>query len=578
LDDVEVVQPVPALTGMTAYSTPKHPAPIDLHLDGNEGVLPPEALLQTLEGLGADELRRYPDALPLEEALARRFGVDPVRVVVTAGGDDALERAVRAVVGPGRNLVLPVPSFEMLGRFARLSGGDVVELPWPEGTPFPILGVLAAITPDTAAVAVVSPNNPTGGVATAEDILRIARAAPGVLVLADLAYVEFADEDPTPHLLDLPNVAVFRTMSKAWSLAGLRVGYAIATPEVAGWMRATGLPYPCSRPSLALAGARVASGEAAMRRFTNDVRNERNQLSANLAGLGATVFPSQANFILARFDDALFVRDGLAGQGIAVRAFPGNPRLEGRLRITCPGDAVAFARLQNALQITMNPQALLFDMDGVLADVSDSYRQAIIDAAAAFGVHLSAQEVAKAKREPGSNNDWVVTRRLLAARGVDATLEEVTVQFETAYQGSDAAPGLWTRESLAVPHATLERLAARLPLGIVTGRPRGDAERFLRHAGIDGLFSAVVCMGDAPAKPDPAPVQLAMQRLNVNRAWMIGDAPDDVRAARSAGVLPLGIVTPGEDSGESTGALMIAGASRVVDSVAQLEGLLPQLA
>ncbi len=565
---------MPALAGMSAYAPPRHPAPVDLHLDGNEGATPPEALLQGLQGLHADELRRYPDARPLEAELARRFGVEPGRVLVTAGGDDALERALRTVVGPGRTAVLPTPSFEMLGRFVRLSGGEVVEIPWPEGTAFPIEAFLAALGPSTAAVAVVSPNNPTGMAATADDILRIARAAPAVLVLADLAYVEFADEDPTPALLPQPNVVVFRTLSKAWGLAGLRVGYAIAPAKVAGWMRAAGLPYPCSRPSLALAGARLATGEAGVRFFVATVRAQRQRLSELLASLGAQPFPSQANFLLARFRDAAWVRDGLAGLGIAVRAFTGHPRLEGRLRVTCPGDAADFERLQHALRSVMDPQALLFDMDGVLADVRDSYRQAVVAAAAAFGVAVTPAEVAEAKRQPDSNNDWVVTRRMLGARGVEVPLQAVKDRFEEAYQGTPDAPGLWTRERLAVPREALARLAARRPLGIVTGRPRGDAQRFLRHAGVESLFRVMVCMEDGPGKPDPAPVVLALRRLGVDRAWLLGDAPDDVRAARAAGVVPLGAVTPGEDADEAGAALLAAGAARILAGVPDLEALL----
>lgn len=572
--DVRLV-PVPALRGLKAYSPPRHPAPVDLHLDGNEGAIPPEALLAVLEGLGPDELRRYPDAHPLEAALARRFGVDPARVVVTAGGDDALERALRCVVGPGRTVVLPAPSFEMLARFARLSGGEVVDVRWPEGAPFPTDAVLEALTPEAAAVAVVSPNNPTGAIAKAEDVVRIACAAPGVLVLADLAYVEFADEDPTPFLLDLPNVVVFRTLSKAWGLAGLRVGYAIAPVAIAGWMRASGLPYPCSRPSLALAGARLAAGDAAVANFVAEVRRERGRMSAMLASLGATPYPSQANFVLARFRDAALVRDGLAGLGIAVRAFPGHPLLEGRLRITCPGDQAAFSRLQRALRAVLDPAAVLFDMDGVLADVRESYRQAIVVAAASFGVVVTPGDVALAKRQPGSNNDWIVTRRLLAARGVEASLEAVKERFEAAYQGTATAPGLWTSERLLVPRDVLARMAGRRPLGIVTGRPRADAERFLRHAGVEDVFRVMVCMEDAPAKPDPAPLRVAMKRLGVDRAWMIGDAPDDVRAARSAEVMPLGVVTPGEDGGEAVAALLGAGAARVLASACEVEALLP---
>ncbi|HOU54048.1 MAG TPA: aminotransferase class I/II-fold pyridoxal phosphate-dependent enzyme [Myxococcota bacterium] len=563
--------PIASLRDRQAYRVPRHPAPIDLYLDGNEGSSPPMDLLEGLSGNGTDLLRRYPDAGPLEALLAAHYGVEPDRVLVTAGGDDALERAIRCVVEPGRALVAPVPSFEMLGRFARMAGGEVREVPWPPGSPFPLQEFLAVVDRSVAAIAIVSPNNPTGAVALVDQFRALARQAPWALVLADLAYVEFADEDPTRDLLDLPNVVVFRTFSKAWGLAGLRVGHAIAPREVAGWMRAGGLPYPCSRPSLALAEARWRQGSQEVRAFVGQVRQERAALTARLADLGLHPFPGQGNFVLVRCPDAAWVRDALAGVGISVRAFPNHPDLRDDLRITCPGDPAAFDRLMAGLEQALDPQALLFDMDGVLADVRDSYLQAIGLTAASFGVPVTPEDVARAKALPGHNNDWVATRWLLSRAGVEVPLQEVIRRFEALYQGDGDRAGLHRLERLLVAPEVLRDLAARLPLAVVTGRPRRDARRFLEDQGIEDCFGALVCLEDAPGKPDPAPVRLAMDRLGVQRAWMIGDSPDDIRASRAAGVVPLGIGT------EEDRALLAVGAARVLGSAAEVRDLLDRL-
>ncbi len=566
--------PVPALAGVTAYRTPVHGAPIDLHLDGNEGAVPPPDLLRGVESLGSDGMRRYPDARVLEARLAARHGLDPSRVLVTAGGDDALERACRSVLTSGRRMILPVPSFEMLDRFARLAGAEVLTVPWLSG-PYPRQAVLDAIDPTTALIAVVSPNNPTGATASVDDLRALSVAAPHALLLVDLAYVEFADDDLTEAALALPNAVVVRTLSKAWGMAGLRVGYALGPAPVLAWMRAAGLPYAVSRLSLALAGAWLDAGGEAMAAFVSRVRDERGQLQAVLRELGADPLPSQGNFLLVRHPRIDWVRDGLAGLGIAVRVFADRPDLAGAARVTVPGDAVAFARLEHGLRTVLAPQALLFDMDGVLVDVAGSYRQAIRQTAAGFGVALSDAEIAAAKRGPDANNDWVVTRRLLAARGIDVSLDLVTARFEALVQGTRERPGLWTHERAIFDRGLLDRLGARLPLGIVTGRPRLDAERFLRHAGLADRFDVVVCMEDGPCKPDPAPVRLAMNRLGVRRAWMIGDAPDDMRAARAAGVVPVGMVTPGEDPTHASATLIAAGAARVLGGPEALEEWMP---
>jgi HAD superfamily hydrolase (TIGR01548 family) len=219
------------------------------------------------------------------------------------------------------------------------------------------------------------------------------------------------------------------------------------------------------------------------------------------------------------------------------------------------------------------PEALLFDLDGVLVDVSRSYRRAIVETARSFGVRLTAERVAAAKRAGDANNDWVVTRRLVAAAGVDAPLDEVTRRFEALYQGDGARPGLCEDERPLCDRALLEALARRRPLGVVTGRPRRDALAFLERFGLGGLFGAVVTMEDAPAKPSPAPVRLCLERLGVGHAWLVGDTPDDVRAARAAGVVPLGVVAPGDARRDAEAALFAAGAARVLGSLDELAGL-----
>lgn len=232
------------------------------------------------------------------------------------------------------------------------------------------------------------------------------------------------------------------------------------------------------------------------------------------------------------------------------------------------------SRPASPLPVLPRPEVLLFDLDGVLADVSRSYRQAILETAAALGVRVEAEAVRAAKAAGNANNDWELTWRLLTAAGVRISLAEVTARFEALYQGSAEAPGLRQTETLLVAPAWLEQLAARLPLGVVTGRPRRDAERFLAQHGVDGAFHALVCMEDAPAKPDPAPVRLALRALGATRAWLIGDTPDDVRAALAAGVTPLGIAAPGDDAERAAQTLRDAGAACVLGRLDELSELL----
>ena len=306
-----------------------------LLLDRNEGSIPPAGLLDALHR-AVETLRRYPDARPLEAALAERFGVTPDRVLVTAGADDAIDRSCRTFLGAGRALLTAEPTFEMLLRYAAAAGASWVTVPWDDA--FPTAGVLTRIGAGTGMVAVVSPNNPTGRTATQDDLASLAHAAGETPILLDHAYVEYADDDLTEAALTLPNVIVVRTFSKAWGLAGCRVGYALGSAERIRRLRIAGAPYAVAGPSLTLALARFLSGGDAVRVHVDRVRLERNELSAVLQRAGVEVTPSQANFVLGLFGDrAPQVRDGLLARGVLVRDFTG--RLPGALRISLPREA-----------------------------------------------------------------------------------------------------------------------------------------------------------------------------------------------------------------------------------------------
>ncbi|MGM0555695.1 MAG: TIGR01548 family HAD-type hydrolase, partial [Myxococcota bacterium] len=301
----------------------------------------------------------------------------------------------------------------------------------------------------------------------------------------------------------------------------------------------------------------------------------RRALEALLGEYGIETTTSEGNFVFGRTRDSVWLRDALAGMGILVRAFPGHPLLDNAIRISCPGNRSDFERLEHALETILSPDALLFDLDGVLADVSESYRRSIVETARAFGVEVTRDDIAQMKAAGDANNDWIVTQRLLAERGVEADLDEVTETFERIYQGTEEKPGLRSTETLLLDPHKLAEWGERYRIGIVTGRPRKDAERFLREKGIAQYVEALVCMEDAPAKPDPEPVEMLLDQLSVERAWLVGDTPDDIQAARGASVLPVGVVAPGDGDTNVAEAMTRAGAARVLDSLAvQLEELL----
>ena len=564
------VRPTHPALRAAAYRVPPRPQPIDLDLRGNEG--PPGASAE----LPPIALQRYPSQAEVAGLFAQRLGLPAENVLVTAGADGALDRICRATLQPGDRAVWTTPGFVMTRRYVALARAETIDIPWEAG-PFPVRAMLDAVDASTRVVFFTSPNNPTGSAATPADLRAVAEGLPpGVLLVVDAAYEAYAAQPLSEVALDYDNVLLLRTISKDWGLAGLRVGFVAARDaRWMDWLHAAGSPYSVAAPSLALAARALARPTEPLpdrvTAFLDHARNARSALTDALASGAFVTTPSQANFAFGRSPRAAWLGDALAGLGIGARTFPSVPDLADAIRVGCPPDDAGTSRVCAAINAALQPQALILDMDGVLADVRSSCRAAIQAACAAAGVQVTAADIAEVKAEGNANNDWITSQKLLARVGIERSIEQATADYEAAYQGSDEAPGLWTTETLLVEVAWLRQLAARMPLGIVTGRPRRDAERFLERFELTDLFATVVCMEDAPAKPDPAPVQRALTAMGVARAWMVGDTPDDIVAARAAGVVPLGICAPGEDSAP---ALLAAGAARVLPDLTTLSELL----
>jgi len=564
-----LVEPNPVVAGLSPYVIDRPGIDPDLVLDFNESLAPPPAL----EG-GDRPVHRYPDYQEIEAAIAKRVGANPENVLVTNGADDALERIVRCAVSPGRRAVLTTPSYEMIKRFAVLAGAEVVEVPW-WGSDYPVDEVCRAAGDDGGLISLVSPSNPTGAVVSRQAFEEVLNRAPRSLILLDQAYVDFTgpDNDLAPVAMDYPNAVIVRTFSKAWACAGLRVGCAIGDPRVIDWLRRVGLPFPVSTLSVEALMTALAGGPDHGRIAT--ICSQRDILVDLLREYALEALPSEGNFVFARFDDTNFVWQALGALGISVRRFSGREDVRGWIRITLPGDDENFERLRRGLRTVCAPDVLLFDMDGVLADVSRSYRQAIIDTAAIWDVELNPEDIVRAKANGDATNDWELTHGLLAEHEVEADIGVVTHRFEALYQGTEEAPGLRRFETLRFDRETLERLSAKIPLAVVTGRPQSDARRFLEEQSIANLFSTMVCMEDGPSKPDPTPVRLALEQLGAKTAWMVGDTPDDMCAARDASVLPIGLLAVGDDAMLMQSKLKAAGAARVIEEPNDLEELLP---
>ncbi len=337
--------PVPAASVADAepYRSPVSEHPVTMRLHASEGPPPPPALLEAMLARARGIVNHYPDPAPLQALLAGHLGLDPERLFVTAGADEAIDRVCRAYLEPGRNLVLADPGFEMIGKCGAMTGASLAPYRWMEG-PFPVEEIREKIDACTGMVAVITPHNPTGLAMGEADLRAVAEASRGRLLLVDLAYVDFADVDLTAVALEYEHAVAVRTLSKAWGLAGLRIGYACGHPEVISRLRAAGGPYAMSTASLWIAEHWLRTGGPFKRAYVTAVKRRRARIADLLREAGARAWPSQANFVFARMENAGALREALAARGIVVRGFPGHPLLGDCLRIGCPPDEEAMQR------------------------------------------------------------------------------------------------------------------------------------------------------------------------------------------------------------------------------------------
>ena len=321
-----------------------------LRLDFNENTLGCSLrVLARLRELSADQLARYPDRDPAEEVAAAHLGVQPTEVLLTNGTDEAIHLLCETYLEPGDQALVVVPTFSMYEIYAAATGAAVVTIPCGEGFRFPVEEVLVRLSPHTRFLAVANPNNPTGTVAAPPDLLRIAQAAPQAAVLVDEAYFEFCGETLVGQWKAAPNLFVSRTFSKAYGLAGLRIGVLMGNPQQMGWVRRVSSPYNLNAAALTCLPEALADQEY-VRNYVAAVTAGRRQLEGQLCESGIHYWPSRANFVLCYLGERCpdFIR-AMRERGVLVRDRSADHGCQNCVRITL-GTAAQNQQLFRALR------------------------------------------------------------------------------------------------------------------------------------------------------------------------------------------------------------------------------------
>lgn len=325
----------PNINAMSGYVPGEQPLPGTqvIKLNTNENPYPPSPeALKVLRELEGELLRRYPDpmATAFRAAASQVLGVPADWILVGNGSDDLLTMIIRACSEPGQRVVYPMPTYVLYRTLTQIQGAEFVEVPYQENYTLPVEPLIET---QGAVTFVASPNSPSGTVASVEQLEKLATHLSGVLVI-DEAYVDFAETDALEVVKKYDNVIILRTLSKGYSLAGLRLGFGVANPALLDGLIKVKDSYNVDAVACAVGAAAIADQDH-KNTNANMIKVSRAQMADELQKLGFHVLPSQANFLLAQSSggNAECLYKSLKEQGILVRYF-NQPQLTDKLRIT----------------------------------------------------------------------------------------------------------------------------------------------------------------------------------------------------------------------------------------------------
>ncbi|HEV7220340.1 MAG: histidinol-phosphate transaminase [Terriglobales bacterium] len=329
-----------------------------LRLDFNENTVGcSPRVMQRLRKLDAEQLARYPEREPLEAVVASHLGIRAEELLLTNGTDEAIHLVCETYLEPGDEALIVVPTFSMYEIYAAATGAKVIAVPAAEEFRFPLENVIAHINERTRLIAVANPNNPTGTMASRNDLLKIAEHAPNSAILIDEAYFEFCGETLLPEVRTSSNLFVSRTFSKAYGLAGLRIGILAGHQEQIHFVRPVSSPYNVN--SIALACLPDALGDQEyVQQYVDEILAGRNRLERELQDWGIKFWPSRANFVLMHFgSQASAFISAMREKGILVRDRSSDHGCVGCVRITL-GSKAQTDQMLTALRETFEQIAI----------------------------------------------------------------------------------------------------------------------------------------------------------------------------------------------------------------------------
>jgi histidinol-phosphate aminotransferase len=558
-----MIQPRKTVQGLKAYIPPLEGRREFIRLDFNENT----AGFPEVYGDISPDLMLYPEYTRFLNAYSELLGVPKERILLTNGSDEGLFTISFTFIEPGEDTALTAkPTFALIPYYLKLVQSRLIEIPCTPDFQYDTEKIEAALQTGIKLAMFASPDNPTGATLYVETIRQWCAAYPQTLFLIDEAYAEYTTESALPLTFEFDNLLVTRTFSKAWGMAGLRLGAVIGNPKLIDALTRVRSPYSVN--SLAVSTAlRLLEQQETILKNARDTIARKACVLQELEQRGYSVVPGQANFFLLKVGiQAKELSAFCRARGILVRDQSNRPELSGMVRVSV-GTQEEMERFLAALDEFRTKEVLLFDMDGTLIDTSQSFDATVATLVEKYsGQPLPEEALQSLRAEGGFNDDWDATVELLRRRGVSKTYTEIAPEAAQLYISLAPKTETWLLEP-----DLLTRLSKRYRLGVVTGRCRGEFDPIWKEQ-FEPLFELVICQDDcanAAKKPAPDLLVSALRQLQAEGGIYVGNSVDDMQAALAAGLRPIGVTTT-----MTAERLREAKAEIILNSLDELGGLL----
>lgn len=571
-----MIKPRKSVENMNGYFVPLYERSWDLKIDSNENNYGPSPkVLEAIKNCNISDISYYPYYGELSEKIAIYQGFSIDNIKVTNGADEAIQAVIQTYLEPGEYTLTLDTSFEMPVIYTQIQGGQIIKVPYKEKWVFPVDEFLRELNnPGIKIIYIASPNNPTCNIIKENDLRKIIERASDKVVIIDETYANYSGTTYKDLVKEYDNVFLIRSFSKDFALAGIRLGYIISNKENINNLKKVVSPFSVNSLAM-LAGIEALNDIGYFYSIKKEILDSKKELKMFFETLGAEVYDSEANFLLADFKQkSEFIYNRLIKENIAVKIYKTDGILKNHLRITIPTKE-GVKKIKNALKIK---PCLVFDMDGVLINAANSYRVTIQKTYENYtGKTVSSDEIQSVKNLGGYNNDWDLTKYLLDKEGLNVSYGEIVDMFQKIYWNN--GEGLINNENILFNKAFFEEISKEYNLSIFTGRLRKEAMYALKKFNADSLFFPIITTDDIPhgkGKPDPFGLNLTKEMTISGSYYYFGDTPDDILAAKAAGYTPVGVLPPQDKSEELKQTLQNAGAKFVIDSINNLKSILEQ--